>query len=59
MFRAIISLILKSTGLLVWQYMCVALTVKHNYLCLTVSATHIYCHTNCMSHNGDDAHKEH
>ena len=31
---------------LVWQYMCVALTVKHNYLCLTVSATHIYCHTN-------------
>jgi len=27
-------------------------------LCLTVSATHIYCHTNCISHNGDDAHKE-
>ena len=25
---------------------------------LTVSATHIYCHTDCISHNGDDAHKE-
>jgi len=27
-------------------------------LCLTVSATHIYCHTNFISHNGDDAHKD-
>ena len=25
---------------------------------LTVSATHIYCHTNCISHNGHDAHKD-
>ena len=25
---------------------------------MTVSATHIYCHTNCISHNGDDAHKD-
>ena len=23
-----------------------------------VSATHIYCHTNCISRNGDDAHKD-
>jgi len=27
-------------------------------LCLPVSATHIYCHANCISHNGDDAHKD-
>ena len=31
----------------------------HIILFVSISgATHIYCHTNCISHNGDDAHKK-
>ena len=42
-------------------YLCVCASCflrSWELVCLTVSATHIYWHTNCISHNGDDAHKD-